>query len=63
MCWKWSDWVEQFEVATNVNGWHEPVKFKLMSLSLSGHACDNYNGVSVKTKGSYALLKVVMLRY
>lgn len=33
-----------------------------MSLLLSGHACDVYNGVSVEAKGNYALLKVAITR-
>lgn len=59
---EWSDWVEQFELAANVNGWDDFVKLKFMSLLLSGHARDMYNGVSVEAKGNYALLKAAMSR-
>lgn len=58
----WSDWLEQFELAATVNGWGEPVKLQFMSLLLSGHARDMYNGVSVEDKGNYARLKIAMTR-
>ena len=59
---EWSDWVEQFELAANVNGWDDPVKLKFMSLLLSGHARDMFNGVSGEAKSNYALLKAAMSR-
>lgn len=59
---EWSDWVEQFELAANVNFWDEPIKLQFMSLLLSGRASDMYNGVSVEAKSNYALLKVAMTR-
>lgn len=55
---EWSDWVEQFELAANINGWDDSVKLKVLSLLLSGHARNMYNGVSAEAKANYVLLKV-----
>lgn len=54
---EWSDWVGQFEMAAEVNHWDEDLKFKFMSLLLSGRARDMYNGLSPESRGNYTLLK------
>lgn len=59
---EWSDWVEQFEQAANVNGWDDAVKLKFMSLLLSGRARALYNGIPVEAKTNYELLKISLTK-
>lgn len=49
-------------MAANVSGLDDFVELKFMSLLLSGHVCEMYNGFSGEAKGNYALLKVAMTR-
>lgn len=35
---EWSDWAGQFEMTTEVNNWNDGLKFKFMSLLLTGRA-------------------------
>lgn len=54
---EWSDWVEQFEMAADVNNWDEPLRLKCMGLLLSGRAHEVYSGFSEMVNASYVLLK------
>ena len=35
---EWSDWIEQFKLASTVNGWDEIVKLQFLALLLYGRA-------------------------
>lgn len=59
---EWSDWIEQFELASTVNSWDDSVKLQFVSLLLSGRAREMYNGLSAEAKRSYAALKAAMTR-
>uniref|UniRef100_A0A672SDB6 Peptidase A2 domain-containing protein n=1 Tax=Sinocyclocheilus grahami TaxID=75366 RepID=A0A672SDB6_SINGR len=54
------DWSEQFEMAAEVNNWNGDLKFKLMSLLLSGRARDVFCGLTIEDCSSYAKLKEVL---
>lgn len=59
---EWSDWIEQFELASTVNSWDDSVKLQFLSLLLSGRAREMYNGLSAEAKQNYATLKAAMTR-
>ena len=57
---EWSDWVGQFEMAADVNGWDDALKLKFMALLLSGRARDIYTGLSTESRTDYIQLKEAM---
>lgn len=59
---QWSDWAEQFELAAEVNGWDESLKFKFMSLLLVGRAREIFSGLAGDAKSNYVQLKSAMAR-
>lgn len=58
----WSDWIGQFEMAAEVNGWDDSLKLKFLSLLLSGRVRDIYCGLSTESRSSYAVLKASLGR-
>lgn len=54
---EWSDWIAQFEIEAEVNGWDEPLKMKFMSLLLSGRARELYSGLPPAAHANYKTLK------
>lgn len=54
---EWSDWVAQFEVAAEVNGWDDALKMKFLSLLLSGRARELYSGLPPASCDNYKNLK------
>lgn len=59
---EWSDWVAQFEVAAEVNGWDDSLKMKFLSLLLSGRARELYSGLPSASRNSYSHLKEALGR-
>uniref|UniRef100_A0A9J7YFX7 Peptidase A2 domain-containing protein n=1 Tax=Cyprinus carpio carpio TaxID=630221 RepID=A0A9J7YFX7_CYPCA len=59
---EWSDWIGQFEIAAEVNGWDDSLKLKFLSLLLSGRARDIYCGLSTESRSSYVVLKASLGR-
>lgn len=57
---EWSDWVGQFEMAADVNGWNDENKRKFMALLLSGRARDIYSGLPVESRANFVQLKEAM---
>ncbi|KAL2082815.1 hypothetical protein ACEWY4_022633 [Coilia grayii] len=59
---EWSDWVAQFEVAAEVNGWDDSLKMKFLSLLLSGRARELYSGLPLASRNNYITLKEALGR-
>uniref|UniRef100_A0A673M4B7 Peptidase A2 domain-containing protein n=1 Tax=Sinocyclocheilus rhinocerous TaxID=307959 RepID=A0A673M4B7_9TELE len=59
---EWSDWIGQFEMAAEVNGWDDSLKLKFLSLLLSGRARDIYCGLSTESRSRYVILKASLGR-
>lgn len=60
---EWSDWLEQFEAAAEINCWGEPQKLKFTTLLLSRRARELYRGLPVEARGNFCELKAAMGRY
>ena len=54
----WADWSDQFDLASEINGWDSLRKRKLMSLA--GKAREVYWGLAPEARTSYASLKAAM---
>lgn len=59
---EWSDWIAQFEVAAEVNGWDDSLKMKFLSLLLSGRARELYSGLPSASRNTYSNLKEALGR-
>lgn len=57
---EWADWSDQFDMASEVNGWNDNKKLKMMALLLTGKAREMYWGLAPEARNSYASLKRAM---
>lgn len=57
---EWADWADQFDMASEVNGWNDRKKLKMMTLLFTGKAREMYWGLAPEARVSYASLKRAM---
>ncbi|XP_064415516.1 uncharacterized protein LOC135357514 [Latimeria chalumnae] len=57
---EWGDWLEQFEMAAEINGWDEATRLKFIGLLLRGKAREVYRSLTLEVKQEYSSLKLVL---
>ena len=60
---EWEDWAEQFDMASDINGWNDAKKLKMMALLLVGRAREIYRGLSPAARTDYKSLREAMGRH